>query len=82
VDGSRIGVVSEVQGREVEEVEYQQQLGPGEIATDEEEDKANVEEIVHNEVATNSGGCVDMVDIAREQVANVADLQEEKDEPV
>lgn len=73
--------MSEVQGREVEEVKDQQQLGPGEMGTDEEEDKADVEEIVHNEVATDSGGCVDMVDIAREQVANIADLQEEKGEP-
>lgn len=73
--------MSEVQGREVEEVKDQQQLGPGEMGTDEEEDKADVEEIVHNEVATDSGGCIDMVDIAREQVANIADLQEEKGEP-
>jgi hypothetical protein len=41
-----------------------------------------MEEVVEDEVASNAGGSVDNVGVAREEVANVTSLENEQDNPV
>jgi len=82
VDESRIGVVAEVERRKVNEVQNQDDLGPVEVRSDKEHDKGEVEEVVEDEVASNAGGSVNNIRVAREEVANVTSLEEEEDNPV
>lgn len=81
VDESRVGIVSEVQGREVEKVDNQDDLGPDEMVADEEQDKGEVEEVIEDEVAAHGTGGIDSLDIARKQMANVSGLQDEDGKP-
>lgn len=81
VDEAGVGVVAEVQGREVEEVQDQEQLGPCEVAADKEHDEGEMKEVVGDKVTADGAGGVDGIDITREEVANVADLEDENGEP-
>lgn len=51
------------------------------MRADEEHDKGEVEEVVEDEVASNAGGGMNMSGIRREEVANVATLKDEEDDP-
>lgn len=82
VDEPGVGVVAEVEGREVGEVEKQENLGPSEVVGNEEQDKAEVEEVVDDEVASHGTRGVDGLDIARKEVADIADLEDKDSEPV
>lgn len=73
--------MSEVQGRQVEEVEDEHQLGPHKVTAAEQQNPAHMKQVVDDEVATDSAGGIDMVGIAREEVADVGDLEEEETEP-
>lgn len=64
----------EVEGREVDKVENQEHLSPSEVAGDEQPDKAEVEEVVDDEVAPHGTCGVDSFDITRKEVADIADL--------
>jgi len=81
MDEARVGVVAEVEGREVDEVEDEEDLGPDEVLVDEEPDEAEVEEVVDDEMAAHGAGGVDRVDVAGEEVADVAGLEDEDGEP-
>lgn len=82
VDEARVRVVTEVEGGEVDEVDDDNHLGPVEVGAHKEHDKGKVQEVVENEVATNTGGSVSDFGLGREQVANVSYLQDEEDDPV
>jgi hypothetical protein len=79
---SRVRVVAEVKRGEVDEVEHQDNLGPVKVRADKEHDKCEMEEVVEDEVASNAGGSVNDVGVAREEVANVTSLENEQDNPV
>jgi hypothetical protein len=51
------------------------------VRADKEHDKREMEEVVEDEVASNAGGSVDNVGVAREEVANVTSLENEQDNP-
>lgn len=81
MDEARVSVVAEVQRREVEEVNDQDELGPVEVRANEEHDECEVEEVVGDEMASNTGGGMNMARIGREEVGNVATLKNEEDDP-
>lgn len=81
VDEARVGIVAEVEGGQVEEVDNENDLGPGKVGADKEHDEGEVEEVVEDEVAADGAGRVDVVGVAREEVANVAGLEDEQDDP-
>lgn len=72
VNALGIGIVAEVQRREVDEVDDQQDLGPDEVRANEEHDPAEVKQVVEDEVATDRGGSVDLGGVVGEEVADVA----------
>lgn len=82
VDETGIRVVAEVERREIEEVENENNLGPVEMRLDKEHDKGEMEEIVQDEVASDAGGGIDDVRVAREEVAYVTSLEDEEENPV
>lgn len=79
VDEAGVGVVAEGEGGKVEEVDDQDDLGPGEMATGKEHDEGKVEEVVEDKVRAHGGSGVDLFDVAGEEVQNIADLQDEQD---
>lgn len=82
VDEARVGVVAEVEARQVDEVEDEDDLGPVEMRADKEHDEGEVEEVVEDEVAADAGGGVDGVGVLGEQVGDVAELEDEEEDPV
>ena len=75
------GWVAEVQARQVEEVDDQDDLGPDEVAADEEHDEGELKEVVEDEVGSNRGGGVDVVSVGGEEVPDIADLEDEQEDP-
>lgn len=82
VDEARVGVVAEGEGREVEEVDDQDKLGPAKVGAGEEHDEGKVQEVVQDEVRAYCGGGIDLFDVGREEMQNIADLQDEQDDEV
>jgi len=82
MDESRVRVVAEVERGEVEEVDGQDDLSPDVVAADEQHDERELEEVVDDEVASNTSCCVDIVGVRGEKVPDVSDLQEEEEDPV
>lgn len=82
VDETRICIVAEVERRKVEEVEHENYLSPVEVRIDKEQDKTKMEEIVHDKVTSNAGGSVDNVGVSREEMADVAGLKDEEEDPM
>lgn len=80
VDETRVGMVAEGEGREVEEVDDQDNFRPKGVAIDEEEDESKVEEVVEDEVRADGSGGVDRGHVAGEEMEYVANLQEEQDD--
>lgn len=74
-------VVAEVEGREIEEVDDQDDLRPDEVATDEEHDPGELKEVVEDEVTTDTSSGLDVITILGEEVPHVTDLGEEESEP-
>lgn len=58
VDEARVGVVAEVEGREIGKVEHQNNLSPVEVRSNEEHDEGEVQQVVGNKVATNARSCM------------------------
>lgn len=81
MDCSSVGIVAEVEEGEVEEVDDQDDLGPDEVAADEEHDPGELEEVVEDEVASDGGCGLDVVAVLGEEVPQVGDLGEEEGEP-
>lgn len=82
MDKARVSVVAEVQRGQVEEIQDKDDLGPDEVGANEEHDPCELEKVVEDEVAANAGGCVDVGVVGREEGPDVADLENEEDEPV
>jgi len=82
VNEAWVGVVTEVQGREVKEIDDEDELTPDEVATDEEHNPCELEEIVEDEVASYTCSCVDIVGIGREEGPDISNLGDEEKEPV
>jgi hypothetical protein len=51
------------------------------VRPDKEHDEGEVQEVVDDEVAADVAGCVDILDVGREQMADVAELENEQDKP-
>lgn len=81
VDEARVGIVAKIERREVDEVENEDELGPVEVGADKEHDKGKVEEVVEDEVVADAGGSVGALDVAGEEVADIANLQDEEANP-
>lgn len=73
--------MAEIKRRKVNKVQNQDDLGPVEVGSDKEHNKGEVEEVIEDEVASNAGGSMNNVRVAREEVADVAGLEEEEDDP-
>jgi len=82
MDCSSVGVVAEVKGGKVEEINDKDDFRPEEVTTNEEHDPAELEEIVEDEVASNTGSGLNMIAILGEEVPHVSDLGKEESEPV
>jgi len=74
--------VADVQGGQVEEVDDQDDLSPAEMSADKQHDECELQEVVENEVASNTSSSIDIVGITREEMPNISDLQEENDNPM
>ena len=73
--------MAEIQARQVEEVDDQDDLRPDEVAADEEHDEGELKEVVEDEVGSNGCGGVDVVSVGGEQVPDIADLEDEQEDP-
>lgn len=82
VDESRICVVTEVERGEVEEVDDQHNLGPNIMSTHEQHDPGESQEVVNDEVTTNTCSSIDIVSVARKQVPDISDLRNEENDEV
>lgn len=82
VDEARVGIMAEVEGGKVEKVKHQDDLSPVKVRSDKEHDEGKVEEVVEDEVAADAGSGIDDVGIAREEVSDVASLEDEEHDPV
>lgn len=74
--------VAEVERGQVAEVDDQDDLGPDKVRADEEHDECELEKVVKDEVRTDGGGGLDIGGVGGEEVPDVADLEEEEDDPV
>lgn len=81
MDKARENLVAEVERGEIEKVENQHDLSPHEVATDEKHNERELQEVVEDEVASNSGGSVDIVCVGREQMPDIANLKDEEQDP-
>lgn len=70
-----MGVVAEVEGGEVEKVDDQDDLGPNEVRSNKQHDECKLEEVVEDEVASDTRSSLDVVIVIREEVPDVADLK-------
>ena len=82
VDESWVGVVAEVERGQVEEVDNQDQFSPDIVTADEEHDECKEEEVVDDEVASYTSGCIDIVGIGGEEGPDISDLRDEEKEPL
>jgi hypothetical protein len=80
VDEAGVGVVAEVKEGQVEEVDDENDLGPGEVGADEEHHEGEVQEVVEDEVTSDAGGSLNIFGVLAEEVADVADLEDPKDD--
>lgn len=81
MDESRVGVVAEVEGGQIEEVDNQDELSPEEMAADKQHDKPKLEQVVDYEMASNTSGCIDIVRVGGEQVPDISELEDIEDNP-
>jgi len=82
VDESCVSVMAEIKGRQVEEVDDQDNLSPDEVPTDEEHNECEVEQVVEDEVASDTCCGVHVVGIFGEKVPDISDLEDEEKNPV
>lgn len=73
-------MVAEGQRAQVEEVDDQDELGPDEVAADEEHDEGKVQQVVRDEVGPDGAGRVHLLEVAREEVHDITNLEEEQDD--
>jgi hypothetical protein len=81
VDEPGVAIVAEVEGSEVNKVEDQDDLRPHSVPVNEEQHPNEVEQVVDDEMAPNSTRRIDAFDRRREEVGNIAELEDEEGEP-
>lgn len=81
VDEARVGIVAEIQRREVDKVEDDDELGPAKVAADKEHDKGKVQQIVEDKVAPDAGSGVANVCVFGKEVHDVAKLEDKEADP-
>lgn len=81
MDSTSIGVVAEVEGRQVEEIDDQDNLRPEEVSPNKQHYPGELQEIVEDEVASDTGRSLDVVAILGEEVPDVCELGDEESEP-
>lgn len=67
--------MSEVQGREVDKVDYEKHFSPGKAGAHEEPHESKVEEVVDDEVASNTGGSMGGFGVVGEETSDVTELE-------
>lgn len=82
MDEARVRAVAEVQRREVDEVEQQHHLGPGEVRMHEQPHETRVQQVVDDEVAAHRARRVDVLELAGEEVPDVDGLEDEEADPM
>lgn len=82
VDKAWVCWMAEVKGRQIEEVDNQEQLCPPEVRTYEEHDEAELEKVAEDEVGAHTRCSSDEIGVLGEQMPDVADLEDEEDNPV
>lgn len=73
--------MTEIQRRQVEEVDNQDQFSPVEMSSNEEHNEAKLEKIVEYKVASYACSSIDVGGVVREEVPHVCDLEDEEGEP-
>jgi hypothetical protein len=71
-------MMAEGHGRQVDEVDDENELSPDEVAAGKEHHEGEVKQIVKDEVRAASGCSINLCNIAREEVEDVAKLQDEQ----
>lgn len=66
--------MTEVQRGQIDEVEDDDQFSPAEQGPHKQHDKGEVQQVIENEVTSDSTGGVDTLDVAREEMCDVAAL--------
>jgi len=66
VDESRMLVVTEIKSGQVEEIDDQDNLSPGEVSSDEEHDEGKMQKVVEDEVAPHTSSSLDIFTFVRE----------------
>jgi len=74
---SRMGVVTEVEGGQVEEIDDQEQLCPTITTTNEQHEESELDKIADYEMASYTSSGIDIVGIGGEERPNISDLQDE-----
>lgn len=69
--------MAEVQRRQVDEIEDDDELRPAEQGPHEQHDEREVEQVVQDKVAADSAGGIDALNIAGEEMGDVATLENE-----
>lgn len=81
VDETWVSRVSEIERRQIEEVNHENEFCPDKVRTGEEHNESECKKVVNNKVASNSCSCVDRVRVGGEQVPDIADLEDEQEDP-
>jgi len=74
--------VPEIEGGQIKEVDDQDDLSPDEMSSNEEHDEGKLQEVVDDEVASNTRSSLNIVTVLREEVPQINDLEEEEENPV
>jgi len=74
--------IAQVKEGEVAKVEDHNELGPDEVRADKEDDEGELEEVIQDEVASDAGSCMDIFGFGGEQIPDVADLEQEEEDPI
>lgn len=82
VDEARRGRVAEVGKRQIEEIDYEQQLSEPKVRAHPQMDEAEEEEVVRDKVGADVGGGGDVDGVGGVEGVGVDELQDEEDEPV
>lgn len=61
VNESRVCIVTEVQRRQIDEVDDQNYFSPYEVTSNKEHDECKLQEIVEDEMTSNTSSCLDML---------------------
>jgi len=75
-------VVGEICSREIDEIDDEKELGQPVVGANPEVDEAEEEEVVGDEVGADIGGSSHVGGIVAVEVPDVANLQDEEDEPI